>query len=321
MSAAPAAPAAGETVDFTLGAAHCTGTTDANGFATCEIAVGGAGMKTLSASFTGTATTTGSSDTIGFTVTGLAVLGSFMAYATAVTKGTPKFDKFGPVTLGDGQFNFDASYDVLKPSLLAAPADVGSGVGDAVTHLEGYAVKLAKGSAKFQKRIDVAAVNECGSLLLTVAKPTTLLVPTAKNLSQPPTAPQESDHNVDHFLCYQAQTQKKRSDGTAVTPFPKGVQLDVIDQFQTRRYGLTKVASYCDPVTKSGAPIVLAGPSKGTHVMLTPADVRNRESHLVCYAAKLAKKRIEQNGWGPLDPADKGTKIVPPQAKTPAILG
>jgi hypothetical protein len=68
-------------------------------------------------------------------------------------------------------------------------------------------------------------------------------------------------------------------------------------------------------------PVALAGPTKGAPMPLTPADVRNPGSHLVCYAAVLAKKLIAQPGCGPTNPKDKGTKITPPQSARFAQLG
>ncbi len=47
------------------------------------------------------------------------------------------------------------------------------------------------------------------------------------------------------------------------------------------------------------------------HLKITPADVRNPGSHLVCYAATLAKNAIAQNSCGSADPKDKRTNIVP----------
>jgi hypothetical protein len=63
-------------------------------------------------------------------------------------------------------------------------------------------------------------------------------------------------------------------------------------------------------VAKDGTPELLAGPEKGKTFPLTPATVRNPASFLICYQVKLAKKRIPQNGCGPANPADKGTKIT-----------
>ena len=41
----------------------------------------------------------------------------------------------------------------------------------------------------------------------------------------------------------------------------------------------------------------------------------------MCYTATLAKRRIEQDGCGPVNPTDKGTRIEPAQPKAQAQLG
>jgi hypothetical protein len=241
-------------------------------------------------------------------------LGHFVSYPTKPTKGVAKFLKFGAVTLTD-EFG-PGNYDVLKPTALGVPANKnGEGIADATTHLEAYALKPAKGSAKFAPRLDVHVANQCSDLFVTASKPVSVLVPTAEdpNAAVPP--PDENLHNVDHFLCYRAKTQKKRANGTLVATFPKGVQADVVDEFATRRYDLAGIALLCNPVAKSGTPIVLAGPTKGAAVPITPAAIRNPESHLVCYTAKIAKKHIDQRGCGAANPADKGTPITPTQAR------
>jgi hypothetical protein len=239
-----------------------------------------------------------------------------MGYQAKVAKGAPKFFKFGPVTLDDGIFGRVADYDVVKPIVLALPANKnGEGFTDAATYLEAYAVKPAKGSVKFQARVDLALGNQCGAVVLTAKKPVALLVPTGRDVSQP------APHNVDHFLCYQAKAQKKLADGTAATPFPKGVQVDVTDAFQQRRYDLKKVSWVCHAVGKAGAPQLLAGPAKGTAFPITPATILDPSAQLVCYQAKLSGKLIAQNGCGPAIPGDKGTKIVPAQAKQVPQLG
>ena len=112
--------------------------------------------------------------------------------------------------------------------------------------------------------------------------------------------------------------QKKLADGTPLAPFPKGVQVDASDQFQTRRYDLKKLTRLCYPVAESGAPVVL---KTGVPVPFTPASLRHETVHLACYQAKPAKKLIAQNGCGPSDPKDKGTKIVPGPAKHQKRVG
>ena len=126
---------------------------------------------------------------------------------------------------------------------------------------------------KMVPRRDVRVDNGCGAIVFTVKKPVSLLVPTAKSLEQPIPAPDESQHDVDHFLCYQVKPQKKRTDGLPAAQLPKKAQRELVDQFQTRRYDLKKVAWLCNPIAKSGTPVLLAGPDKGASVALTPATV------------------------------------------------
>ena len=114
-------------------------------------------------------------------------------------------------------------------------------------------------------------MNQCNDLLIEVVKPVSLLVPTAKSLTDPVAAPDPLHHNLEHFLCYKANAQKKLADGTALPKFPKGIQVDVEDQFQTRRYDLVKITKLCNPVDKAGTPTLLSGPNKGDAKPITPA--------------------------------------------------
>lgn len=244
----------------------------------------------------------------------------FMFYKVKTAKKTPKFVKFGPVTLSD-EFG-SADYVIDKPTQLGPPANKnGEGVGDPSTHLMEYQVKLVKGAPKFSKRSDVRIMNQCNDLFVEAKKPVSLLVPTAKDLAAPVPPPDPAGHTVDHFLCYQAKALTKLSDGTKLPGLPKGTQVDVEDQFQTRRYDLKKVTKLCNPVAKSGDPVLLSGPDKGVAKPIEPATIENPGHYLLCYQAKLAKNAIPQNGCGAIDPKDKGTKIVPEPMKHQARLG
>ena len=74
----------------------------------------------------------------------------------------------------------------------------------------------------------------------------------------------------------------------------------------------------CYPVGESGAPVVL---KTGAPIAFTPAALRHETVHLACYRASPAKKLVVQDGCGPLDPKDKGTKIVPLPSKHRPRLG
>ena len=245
-----------------------------------------------------------------------AVLDDFVFYQAKISKGAPKLEAFGPVELDD---LFErAAYDVTGIAALGVPAGKnGAGTFDATTHLASYRFKRRKSSGKFVKLPDAAIRNACGNLLVTLVKPDTLLVP-VKN--DPTIAPDPATSQVDHFVCYKAKAQKKRTfDGTPVSVLPKGVQVEATDHFQTRRYDLKKITRVCLPVDKSGTPSVLKTEAPKP---IAPSPIRHAESTLVCYQAKLAKSTIAQNGCGPLMAKDKGAKLVPPQAthgKQPAL--
>jgi len=238
-----------------------------------------------------------------------AVLDDFVFYKVKTSKGAPKLAAFGPVDL-DNLLDF-AAFDVTGIAALGLPAGKnGAATFDGATHLAGYTFKRRKGSGKFFKLADTEIQTACGNLLVTLVKPDTVLVPV---LNDPVLAPDPMTSLVDHFVCYKAKTQKKRIfDGAAAPAFPKGAQVEMADHFQTRRYDLKKISRVCLPVFKSGSPVEL---KTGAPKPITPADVRHFESRLACYQAKLAKSTIAQNACGPLVRKDKGTKLVPPQAK------
>ena len=246
--------------------------------------------------------------------TPVACLDHFLLYKVKPTSDSPKFVPFAPVTLAD-QFGV-TEYQVAKPKYLGVPADKnGEGIIDAVTHLKDYQVKPAAGSPKFAKRTDVEIANQCNTLRLEVTKPASILVPTLKSLVAPPPPPSTAGHELDHYLCYKAKPQAKLANGTKLPKFPKGIQVVVADQFQTRRYDLKKITRLCNPADKSGNPALVSGSNKGQPFPITPAPIRHPNDHLVCYQAKPATKLIPQTGCGPTTAGDRGTKIEPGQPK------
>ena len=231
-------------------------------------------------------------------------LDPFVLYKVKGAKTAPKLAAFGPVTLTDALGAAD--YDVKKLPGLGIPADTnGEGRADPTTSLAHYALKRRKSAGKFPKIPNVAATSPCGPLTLTLVKPESLLAPVARQTA--PFDPLTAE--VDHFLCYKAKAQTKLA---------KGTQVDVVDDFQTRRYDLKKPTRLCVPVTTAGTPAVLKG---GAAVPFTATTLRHAVGHLVCYQAKAASKTIAQTGCGATDPKSKGTKIVPKQPKHQKRLG
>ena len=90
-SLAPVAAISGQKVNFTLGGAICSGTTNSSGNAACQVTPTSTGMMTLSANFAGTSQYNGSSDSKGFNVLGPTPMPSSTATPTATSTptGTP----------------------------------------------------------------------------------------------------------------------------------------------------------------------------------------------------------------------------------------
>ena len=231
----------------------------------------------------------------------------FVLYATEPHEGAPKFIKFGPVHLAD-QFGA-GDYEVTKATNLGVPADKnGGGILNAETHLREFAIKQTSGTS-FEKRSGIRVTNQCNDVLIEVVKPVSLMVPSSKRLV-PPAGPVPTASGTNHFLCYQAKAK-----------LPKGMQVDVTDQFQSRRYDLKKLTKLCLPVDKSGTPIQLSGPNKGQPFPITAAAIADTLGHLLCYQAKASSKIVPQNECVPWIPKDKGAKFAVKQEKHTPRLG
>lgn len=64
----PPAPVVGETIDFAVGSAQCSGVTDADGIVICQLVPSVVGMWTLTATFAGSSQLVASSDSAGFNI-------------------------------------------------------------------------------------------------------------------------------------------------------------------------------------------------------------------------------------------------------------
>lgn len=194
----------------------------------------------------------------------------FLGYKLKATKGaTEVFTPPAPVTL-TGQSSASAVFDVKKPLLLYTPANKnGEGIGDENTHLEAYSLKLTKTDPpqpKPTERRNVHVQNQFGDLFVDVGKPDRLLVPTAKNLTEPADLP--GPNTVDHYRCDAVKTIK----GMKFTPI-LGVSID--DQFIAnpgKKFDLKKLLRLCTPVKKNDE-----------------APINNPDTLLLCYQAKITK--------------------------------
>ncbi|MGB4336342.1 MAG: hypothetical protein WBJ41_15995 [Chromatiaceae bacterium] len=197
---------------------------------------------------------------------------------------------------------------VEKPEVLCNPADKnGEGIADPLTHLVAYQIKNAKvcadtGAACDTKKDcnpDVACAapksepyavrveNQFGALLLETQKPTQLLVPSAKSLTDP-TDPLTATA-VDHFKCYDIKVNKNRCEGDSTLKcnsdadcasagpcnfgFPKGTTVTVKDQFTdpSKAFELKAPSQLCNPVNLDGE------------------GIQALDNHLLCYPVKPVK--------------------------------
>ncbi len=258
----------------------------------------------------------GASRTVAETAHALCV-DPFAFYQTARNSAGPSFASFAPLTLTD-RFR-SVAYKVLKPERSGLPARLDDDtVDDPQTYLREYRIKEDKGVSKFDGVPYLRVDSRCGSLYLSLQRPTSLMLPAAQSAAAPVAAPVESLHELDHYLCYKAQTQTRLANGTRVAGVGEGFQVDVVDDFDgtaARRYDLTKVTKLCVPAATSGTPTYQSGPDKGAAKPVSLAAVRHPNDNLLCYAARLAKQFRPQNGCAAADPDAAGTTIVPKQPK------
>lgn len=244
----------------------------------------------------------------------------FTFYKVRTTKGTDKLMPFGPVHLDDVFGSTD--FEVRRSTEFGLPSDInGGGLFDPETHLAEYKIRASKGQPKFEQLWDVRVRNQCTDNYVRLAKPTSFLVPTSEDPDDMPAPPPGGANELDNYVCYKSKVQRKMADGTPLPKFTKGIQIDVTDAFQTRRYDLKSITKVCTPASVSGSPALLAGPNKGEPISIGATTVNHPTRHLVCYKAKRAKRYIEQDGCGPLVPKSRGDKLDPKQNKHDPQLG
>ena len=193
-------------------------------------------------------------------------LDHFKMYKAKSRKGFIKFAG-AQVSLVD-QFETKDT-DAIKPFYLGNPVDKESeGIRVPEAHLECYKIKDTKTvpkQVKFAQRT-VQTTNQFGTETLTVVKPITLCVPSAKDEdSQPPALAVTA---VDHFKCYKAKTAKG-------TPKFQSREVSLADQFETKDTLVIKPAEVCNPVDKNGEGIL------------------NPTGHLECYKVKDVSGQIK----------------------------
>lgn len=153
-------------------------------------------------------------------------------------------------------------FRIGEPVALLNPADKdGGGIFDPDTHLVSYKVK----GPEFDKVENVLVENQFGQFVVDVKKPDRLLVPASKSLIGPfsPPPPDNSTHDVDHFLCYQIEDDDDDN---------LGILISVVDQFnQPKLFDVKKPRRFCNPVDKNGE------------------GIKNPQTHLMCFSVRRAR--------------------------------
>lgn len=203
-------------------------------------------------------------------------LDHFFCYRTEPLPAGPSFVPPGRVRVVD-QFGA-ALVEVEAPAALCAPANKNDEDADAAAnpdHLRAYPVR-PDGMPPVMPGQKV--VNQFGTLFVDVLAPSRLLVPSAKNLDEPPAAPLLPA--VDHFLCHGVQLPR------GAAPFEPIPGVRVEDQFGARTVDVIAPTRLCAPADKNGE-----APTAPRH-----------DAHLMCYQVQLAPRITQPDGGeGPPD--------------------
>ncbi len=193
----------------------------------------------------------------------LRIVDPFGCYKSPATHGSPKFVAPAAGLALANTFESE-TFVVKKPHDLCAPADVGGGRVDAVTHLETYPIAPAKGQPKHVPHTGLTVTDQFGPLTLDTVKADMLLVPTAADPNAAPSLPAANE--VDAFACYKVKITK------GAPKFPKGRQITLSDAFTPSAsvMVLKKPRSLCVPTGVAGG---------GT---------KHAASRLLCYQAMPA---------------------------------
>jgi hypothetical protein len=180
---------------------------------------------------------------------------AFMCY-----KSKPAFFAPVPGVTVDDAIDGATSLDVRAQKPLCVPSDKDAGgIIDASTHLTGYKVK-ATGHVK---QTGIVIQNAVGTLSLDTIRPDLLFTPANVDPMNPPSAPNGTTHNVNHYKCYKAKVTANTS------PVPPGVLVSVANGFDAEQpFVVKKVKHLCVPVDANGEGIEAPG------------------SYLVCYKVK-----------------------------------
>ena len=159
----------------------------------------------------------------------------------------------------------DSYYEGKVSTVFCAPADVigdVSPIQDPDTHIMVYKIK-----GPHERRSEVEVANIFGVFLYDTKKTDSLMVPSAKSIyPEPPPGQPDPESEVDHYRCLKVKVSKGES------RLPKGMGVDVNDQFGSRMVFVKRPFKLCLATSKNGE------------------DVKNPHVHLMCYKVKPEPK-------------------------------
>jgi len=165
----------------------------------------------------------------------------------------------GPVTVQD-QFGTTPGVTLSKPNRLCAPTNKQNE--DPTAPADPDHLKSWQDKRSGTKILNQTVVNQFGTTIVDVSRPSFLLVPASKSLTGNP--PPLAGPTVDHFQCYKV----KRSRGAP--KFVKILGVTGADQFGSYTVDLLKPRYLCAPANKSGE-----DPTAPSH-----------PEHLLCYKSR-----------------------------------
>jgi len=188
----------------------------------------------------------------------------FACYRSRASASGARFEPI-EATLTDA---LDASipFTINEPRALCVPAVRG----DALVHdpnvgLESYSIRETRTADRHTPRVGLLT-RGLGPVFLDTIRSDRLLVPATVDETTAVVAPDDLAHAVDAFKCYRARTTKG-----APSYFPRGVQLDFSDRFETVAYKIVRPTALC------------------TSTAIDGSGTKDAARELVCYKAKPAK--------------------------------
>ena len=158
-----------------------------------------------------------------------------------------------PATLDD--LFGTSTISVRRAKRICTPADKNDenpGALAQIDHLKAYEINQTE---RFTPVKNLSVTNQFGTMLLNIARPDFILVPTSKSLDQNPAPPIVP--TINHYKCYTIARYKARFDG-----------IKVVDQFGTLNVDIKRPVRFCAAADKNGEGIL------------------DPNSHLLCYQVR-----------------------------------